>query len=74
MGEHIDGGWLEEDDPIFTEGITGFSVRKQPESRVLASVRKGESKEEFKERIKNALREAGILRDKKEGGSNGETD
>ena len=28
MGEHTDGGWLKEDDPIFTEGITGFTVRK----------------------------------------------
>ena len=73
MGEHTDGGWLKEDDPIFTEGITGFTVRKAAngeegaEPRVLASIRKGESKEEFKERIKGALREAGILKDKKEG-------
>ena len=74
MGEHIDKGWCEEDDPIFTEGITGFTVRKkpvdagkQPKPRVLASIRKNESKEEFKERIKNALREANILKDKKEG-------
>ena len=69
MGDHIDKGWCDEDDPIFTEGITGFTVKKkpadagkQPESRVLASIRKGESKEEFKERIKVALRKAGILR------------
>ena len=61
MGEHTDEGWCDEDDPIFTEGITGFTVRKQPEPRVLASIRKGESKEEFKERIKVALRKAGIL-------------
>ena len=73
MGKIIDGGWLKEDNPIFTEGITGFTVRKaasgeeRPEPRVLASIRKGESKEEFKERIKGALREAGILKDKKEG-------
>ena len=73
MGKHTDGGWLKEDDPIFTEGITGFTVRKvdsgeeRAEPRVLAGIRKGESKEEFKERIKGALREAGILKDKKEG-------
>ena len=71
MGKHTDGGWLGEDDPIFTEGITGFTVRKKPtkvekqlKPRVLASIRKNESKEEFKERIKNALREANILKDK----------
>ena len=74
MGKHIDGGWLEEDDPIFSEGLTGFTVRKQSEPRVLASIRKDESKEEFKERIKDALRETGILKDKKERESNGETD
>jgi hypothetical protein len=74
MVTFIDKGWCNEDDPIFTEGITVFTVRKtpadaekQPEPRVLASIRKGESKEEFKERIKGALREAGILKDKKEG-------
>ena len=67
MGKLTDNGWCDEDDPIFTEGITGFTVRKQPEPRVLASIREGESKEEFKERIKDTLRETGILKDKKEG-------
>ena len=81
MGELIDKGWCDEDDPIFAEGISGFTVRKkpadagkQPEPRVLVSIRERESKEEFKERIKDALREAGILKGKKEGKSNGETD
>ena len=61
MGKLTDNGWLKEDDPIFSEGLTGFTVRKaasgeeRPEPRVLASIRKGESKEEFKERIKGAL-------------------
>ena len=69
MAPFIDKGWCDEDDPIFTEGITGFTVRKkpadaekQPEPRVLASIRK----EEFKEQIKDTMRETGILKDKNE--------
>ena len=53
MGKYTDCGWLKEDDPIFTEGITGFTVRKQPEPRVLAS---GEGK---KEALKNSLADDG---------------
>ena len=30
MANFIDEGFCDKDDPIFTEGITGFSIRKQP--------------------------------------------
>tara|TARA_Y100000588_G_scaffold354192_1_gene408224 strand:- start:1807 stop:2031 length:225 start_codon:yes stop_codon:yes gene_type:complete len=74
MGKLTDNGWLKEDDPIFNEGLTGFTARKQSEPWVLASIRKDEPKEEFKEQIKDTMREAGILKDKNERKSNGETD
>ena len=42
MGEHTDGGWLKEDAPIFTEGITGFTVRKGDSGEEQAVEEEGE--------------------------------
>ena len=46
MGKHTDGGWLKEDDPIFTEGITGFTVRKAASGEEGAEVEEVEEKAE----------------------------
>ena len=32
MGRFIDKGFCDEDDPIFTEGITAFSLRRNPQT------------------------------------------
>jgi len=39
MGKHTDGGWLKEDDPIFSEGIT---VRKVDSGEERAEQEEGE--------------------------------
>jgi hypothetical protein len=42
MGKHTDCGWLKEDNPIFTEGVTGFTVRKGDSGEEGAEQEEGE--------------------------------